>query len=61
MTLTHENLLREAEIWQERSIANEEFILEYMSLPWWKRLFSGRKPLIEHLIKVYKKYENEPF
>ena len=37
---------------QARYIANEQFIMEFIDLSWWKRAFFGRKLLNNHLYKM---------
>lgn len=37
---------------QARYIADEQFIMEFIKMPWWKRCFFGRKILNDHLWKM---------
>jgi len=37
---------------QERYIADEEFMIRFMKLPWWKRLFIGNRLINRHLYQV---------
>lgn len=44
---------------KERYNKSEDFIMEYLGWSWWKRLLKGRKPLIDHLESIHKKYEDD--
>lgn len=42
-------LMNKCERDQERYMADERFIMEYLEYPFWKRLFFGRQILLNHL------------
>jgi hypothetical protein len=52
-------LVSQIRIASDRYTENEDFLIEYLDWPWWKRLFKGRKPLLDHIQKIHKKYQNE--
>lgn len=58
ITETTNQLLTMAESFQNRYIENEEFLLAYVTLPWWKRILFGRRIILNHINDVLDKYKD---
>ena len=49
-------LLKKCEKLTERYLEDEKFIISFVTMPFWKRLFFGKRIILNHLSYILNKY-----